>query len=100
MPASGRTRHIAAALGALASALALGACTIPAPPGDAPLRYRDIVFSGFTLTSDLTYGSAPDLQGNPVDLKLDLYQPAGDTQTRRPAIVWIHGGGFSATGLP
>jgi len=95
MLASRRTRPTTAGLGALAAALALGACTVPAPPGDAPLRYRDVVFSGFTLTSDLAYGSAPDLQGHPVDLKLDLYQPAGDPQTRRPAIVWIHGGGFS-----
>jgi acetyl esterase/lipase len=27
-------------------------------------------------------------------LTLDLYQPAGDTERRRPAILWIHGGGF------
>jgi dienelactone hydrolase len=96
MVCPGRRRRMAAVLGALGSALVLGACTVPAPPGDAPLRYRDIVFSGVTVTSDLTYGSAPDLQGNPVTLTLDLYRPTGDTQTGRPAIVWIHGGGFSA----
>ena len=27
-------------------------------------------------------------------LKLDVYQPHGDTVTKRPAIVWVHGGGF------
>jgi dienelactone hydrolase len=80
---------------ALLAALALGACTVPPPPGDAPLRYRDTVFSSYTLTSDLVYGSAPDLTGTPVPLELDLYRPAGDTVTRRPAIVWVHGGGFS-----
>jgi acetyl esterase/lipase len=27
-------------------------------------------------------------------LKLDVYRPTGDTVTRRPAIVWVHGGAF------
>ena len=81
-------------------ALALGAtlltgCTVPRPPGDGTLRYRDQVFSGVTATTDLTYGSAPDADGNPVALKLDLYQPTGDTAAKRPALVWVHGGGFT-----
>jgi acetyl esterase/lipase len=29
-------------------------------------------------------------------LKLDVYEPAGDAVTSRPAIVWVHGGGFSS----
>jgi dipeptidyl aminopeptidase/acylaminoacyl peptidase len=81
-------------------ALALGAtllagCTVPRPPGDGTLRYRDQVFSAVTTTTDLTYGRAPDASGNPVDLKLDLYQPTGDTAAKRPAVVWVHGGGFT-----
>jgi dienelactone hydrolase len=79
----------------LAVAVATG-CTLPRPPGDAPLRYRDQVFSNVTVTSDLQYGSAPDSQGNPVALQLDLYRPTGDAQTSRPALVWVHGGGFSS----
>ena len=47
----------------------------PRPPGDAPLRYRDLVFGGVTKTADVQYGTAPNLQGNPVDLKFDFYQP-------------------------
>jgi dienelactone hydrolase len=89
-------RRFAAAMAGLACAAMLGACTVPAPPGDGPLRYRDRVFTDLSVTSDLTYGSAPDLDGNPVDLKLDVYEPNGDTQTGRPAIVWVHGGGFHA----
>lgn len=82
-------------------ALALGAtllagCTVPRPPGDGQLRYRDQVFAAATVTNDLTYGSAPGADGNPVALKLDLYQPAGDTLARRPAILWVHGGGFTS----
>jgi dienelactone hydrolase len=80
----------------LVAAMVLAGCTIPAPPGEAPLRYRDLVFGGVTKTADVQYGTAPDLQGNPVDLKFDFYQPTGDTVTRRPAVIWVHGGGFSA----
>jgi acetyl esterase/lipase len=70
-------------------------CTLPRPAGDSPLRYRDQVFTNVTVTSNLQYGSAPDSQGTPVPLTLDLYRPTGDTQTSRPALVWVHGGGFS-----
>jgi dipeptidyl aminopeptidase/acylaminoacyl peptidase len=86
-------RALAALL--LASALLAG-CTVPRPPGDGQLRYRDVVFGAATKTADLEYGTAPDLQGNPVSLKLDFYQPTGDTLARRPVIIWVHGGGFSA----
>lgn len=94
MSAKVRAMVIAAAV-ALA-ALAASGCTLPPPAGDAPLRYRDAVFSTVDRTSDLTYGSAPDLAGNPVTLTLDLYQPAGDTVAERPAVVYVHGGGFTA----
>lgn len=79
----------------LLGAAVLAGCTIPRPPGDGQLRYRDLVFGSVGKSADIQYGTAPDLQGNPVALKLDLYQPVGDTVTRRPAIVWVHGGGFS-----
>ncbi len=73
-------------------------CGLPylTPPGAAPLRYRDDIFSGVTVTHDVTYGSALDQSGAPVTLKLDVYSPTGDTDTHRPAIVWVHGGGFSS----
>jgi dienelactone hydrolase len=91
-----RARWIVATMAGSGCVAVLGACTVPAPPGDAPLRYRDRVFTGVTVTSDLTYGRAPDLTGMPVDLKLDLYQPTGDTVSPRPAVIWVHGGGFHA----
>lgn len=82
-----------ACLGLVAALLA--GCTVPAPPGAAPLRYRDAVFTDVGVAKDLVYGSAPDASGTPVDLKLDLYRPTGDTVAQRPAVVWVHGGGFS-----
>jgi acetyl esterase/lipase len=64
------------------------------PPGPAPLRYRDLVFSTATTTSNVTYGTATNASGQMVTLQLDIYEPTGDTVTARPAIVWVHGGSF------
>lgn len=77
--------------------LALAGCDLHLlrPSGPAPLRYRDEVFTAVTRTNAITYGSAVDQTGTNVTLRGDLYQPTGDTVAARPAIVWVHGGGFS-----
>ena len=31
----------------------------------------------------------------PIQLKLDIFRPLGDTATSRPAVVWMHGGFFT-----
>ena len=63
------------------------------PPG--PKRYRDIVFTQVSTTANVKYATAPDLvTSTPVDLRLDLFRPIGDTVTNRPAVIWVHGGGF------
>jgi para-nitrobenzyl esterase len=77
-------------------AVVLAACDIPKPAGDGVVRYRDVVFTSVSRTADIQYGSAPDLSGNPVALKMDMYQPAGDTVRQRPAVIFVHGGSFSA----
>jgi acetyl esterase/lipase len=64
------------------------------PPGPAPVRYRDPIFNAVTVTKNVTYGSAVNLENQMVTLQLDMYQPTGDTVMNRPAIVWIHGGSF------
>lgn len=66
-----------------------------APSGPAPLRYRDEVFANVTRTNSIVFGSAVDQTGATVTLRLDKYEPTGDTATARPAIVWVHGGAFS-----
>jgi acetyl esterase/lipase len=91
-----KPRRVLVAVIAVFAVSLLGGCTfLPAPQGAAPLRYRDAIFTNLTETDGITYGSAPDASGNPVTLTLDMYRPTGDTQTSRPAIVLVHGGGFS-----
>ncbi len=81
-------------LAVLAAAAVLSGCSLPRPPGDGTIRYRDQVFGNVNVTRDIQYGSAPDLSGNPVALKMDLYRPVGDTATKRPVVIWVHGGSF------
>jgi acetyl esterase/lipase len=91
-----RCRRVLIAVAAVA-VIAAG-CDYPnlVPPGDAPVRYRDDVFSTFQTTSDITYGTATNLSGEVKTLTLDMYRPpANDPVTKRPAVVWVHGGGFS-----
>ncbi|MBK9179354.1 MAG: alpha/beta hydrolase [Acidimicrobiales bacterium] len=59
-------------------------------------RYWDDAFADVEVSRGIVYGRAVEQSGRPVDLVLDLYQPAGDTAAARPAIVWVHGGGFTA----
>jgi len=91
------TRKPTVAAYVAAVAIVLAGCSLPRPDGAGTVRYRDQVFSAFTISKDIQYGSAvPQGATAPIPLLLDLYQPVGDTQTQRPAIVWVHGGGFSA----
>jgi carboxylesterase type B len=92
----GRRRlHLLPAL--VGMALFLAGCDLHllVPDGPAPLRYRDEVFTDVTRTENIAYGSAVDQNGQTVTLRLDLYEPVGDAVDARPAIVWVHGGGFS-----
>ena len=65
-------------------------------------RYIDEVFEEVTITEDVVYGNAPDLpfiflfEWNTVDIDLDMdiYEPTGDTETERPAIIFLHAGAF------
>jgi para-nitrobenzyl esterase len=96
MPTAGRrTRRLALLVLAFVAVAATAGCTLPRPASEPNLRYLDPVFPDLAVTKDITYGNAPGINGTPEDLKLDLYQPTGDTVTKRPALLWIHGGGFT-----
>ena len=77
--------HYAPALALLLLVAAASGCT-PANPSSA--RYRATVFGGVAVESGLVYRTDPEL-------RLDLYQPDRDASPRRPALVWVHGGGFT-----
>ena len=65
-------------------------------------RYLDEVFDDINITEDVVYGNAPDLpfiflfEWNTfdIDLDMDIYEPVGDTETARPAIIFLHPGSF------
>ena len=64
---------------------------------NAQQRYLDEVFTGVTVTPNITYGKNYQvLTGAPVltDLKMDIYSPTGDTLSARPLIVYLHTGSF------
>jgi para-nitrobenzyl esterase len=65
-----------------------------APIDTAQGRYYRPVFANVTVTSNVTYGSATTYTGTTQTLLMDVYQPTGDTVSRRPLIVFAHGGGF------
>lgn len=66
-------------------------------PGDDTLegRYFEPVFDEITITrDDIQYREAMNSSGQIETLRLDVYEPAGDTAEVRPLIVLVHGGYF------
>lgn len=82
-----------------------------------PNRYVDDVFTTVTETNSIQFSTgvpepnpgggvyegitgypvnAEEYNTNPVDLKMDIFQPSGDTLSKRPVIVICFGGGFVA----
>ncbi len=68
----------------------------------AQQRYLEPVFSSVNVTSDITYGiNVSVITGSPAldTLQMDIYEPAGDTATLRPLVIYIHTGSFLPTSL-
>lgn len=85
-----RGATIVATVATLLSVLA-GAAAAATP---APQRYLDPVFESVTATLDRQFATVVDSGGHAEQLLVDLYEPTGDTETRRPVVVWVHGGSF------
>lgn len=94
-------RHLLRA-STLVTLLATGGAAAAANPATAApaatsagRRYVDRIFDAVDVATDVTYATAPSLNDSSMEtLLMDVYTPTGDTVTARPAIVFIHGGGF------
>ncbi len=97
----------------LAVGLALvGAACVPPPAPSPPAPYLDVRYTDLQTTpqaTPLSYGAAPaidpkvgasdpfhrplDSAGNEIQ-RMWLTNPVDNSATNRPAIIWVHGGGF------
>lgn len=59
-------------------------------------RYLTNQFTQVDSIVNISYGSAPDYLGATQTLLLDFFQPNGDLLTKRPLIIYVHGGGFTS----
>ena len=69
--------------------------------GYSQTRYIDQVFTEVEVETDVTYGVNATIillgqfnEAVPQELKMDIYQPAGDTLQDRPLVVYFHTGNF------
>ena len=71
-------------------------CPVFAQGNCSSLRYQDTIFHNVTVTSGIYFATATPygVLAQPQDLYLDIYEPTGDTLTKRPIIVFQFGGGF------
>jgi acetyl esterase/lipase len=60
-------------------------------------RFLNPVFANANVYSNISYGSAVNVQSQLQTLVLDFYEPAGDALLNRPLLIYLHGGGFSDT---
>lgn len=67
----------------------------------AQRRYFDQVFTDVNVALDITYGVNASvleqpvaMQAIPKALKMNVYEPAGDTETDRPLVIIMHTGNF------
>lgn len=52
------------------------------------------LFVNADVTNGVTFGNNIAVGGSPVDLRMDVYEPTGDTETNRPVIIMAFGGSF------
>ncbi len=51
-------------------------------------------FENVDIEKNIVFGEVINHKGETQNLSLDVYTAVGDTEINRPAILWIHGGGF------
>jgi acetyl esterase/lipase len=70
--------------------------TVTASPIRCNGRYDKDLFTAVKTTVNTEYGKALNIAGSQENLLLDMYEPAGDTATKRAMIIFIHGGGWTS----
>jgi len=58
-------------------------------------RYLHPIFEDVDVQKDIVFKEVVNHKGETENLSLDVYTPVGDSEKNRPAILWIHGGGFT-----
>jgi poly(3-hydroxybutyrate) depolymerase len=58
------------------------------------IKYKDQVFSEVTIAKDVLYSTNITKGVKKKFYYADVYRPEADTNTKRPLIIWMHGGGF------
>lgn len=77
-------------------ALSLVASTLTGCDWPEGTRYVHVVFDGYDVQRGITYRTTTTHTGQRIDLKLDIYEPRGDTATERPVVMWMFGGSWQA----
>lgn len=57
-------------------------------------RYTSPIFASYDSVMNVQYGANIKVNNQNQNLLLDIYSPAGDTETQRPLILIAHGGSF------
>src|ERR1051326_4106968 len=59
-------------------------------------RYLYPVFGKASLGTNVQYtqNASPKFDGTLQQERMDIWGPAGDNCSKRPVIIWVHGGGF------
>jgi acetyl esterase/lipase len=75
--------------------LQAGLVTCQDQGGNESVRYLNPIFDNVDVQKDIVFKEVVNHKGEKENLALDVYTPVGDTEINRPAILWVHGGGFS-----
>ena len=60
---------------------------------DKKQRYFNEIFNDVTFET-VTYGKNKTQSGKDLELQMDIYQPKGDKEKKRPVFIYAHGGSF------
>lgn len=57
-------------------------------------KKQETLLEGLLVEENIQFGKTVNFKGEKEKLTLDIYSPADSKPENRPAIIWMHGGGF------